>query len=168
MRNIVEWTSFQHDHSHHFNEVGYRIEWGNNLRPSRHTFDWGEQATEQIEDHNEEKWNRHGLLLCGRIGRNEQSSPRIAMRYTDKNVYTNKIFPRGIIPYTTRARMSPMVKTIIPSIQKGISLPKIKWILLIGVTLICSMVPISFLLQYSWRTSYCPPLWREEPIFREP
>ena len=52
MRNIVEWTSFQHDHSHHFNEIGYRIEWGNNLRHPAY-FRLGEQATEQIEDHNE-------------------------------------------------------------------------------------------------------------------
>ena len=64
--DVVKSAAFKHNHAHHLNKPGYRVETRNPFGPFGHAVDWSEQTTHQNKNHDEEKCQRHGLLL--RVG----------------------------------------------------------------------------------------------------
>ena len=143
-----------------------RVYFTNHCALGGHAVGWGVEAAQQNEQHHHEEREQHGLLCVGQRG-DQQAEAEHGNEINSGKGIDGEELPTGMMPYTTHDMPNPMVSMMLPSTQNGMSLPSMNWYFLMGVTLICSMVPTSFLSRCWARRETHPPWWRAARVCRD-
>ena len=93
--DINQAAALEHHHAHYFNKIRYGVKSGDPLRPYRHTFNGSVQAAKQVKYHGNEKRYQHRLLLCLRVGGEQQTKAQNGGEINGRENINGEIAPQG-------------------------------------------------------------------------